>query len=201
MEKAHMINKIYETIMNYQTDIEQEQRDKEEMLSFIRRNPDALSRKNLTGHFSASSWIVNKDHTKVLMVFHNIYKSFSWTGGHNDGEEDFLEVAKKEAREETGIQDLKLIYDGIFSLESLTVDGHMKNGKYVPSHLHFNLTYLFEADERDPLTIKADENSAVMWIPLNELDKKVNEIWMKQWIYSKLIHKLSKLDMKINSLN
>ncbi len=189
-----MENKLYKMIQNYSTNIEQEKSDKQEMLYFIKHNTNVLSRTNSVGHFTASSWIVNKEHTKVLMVFHNIYKSFSWTGGHNDGDADFLKVAKKEAREETGIKNIKLINNDIFSLESLTVDGHIKNGKYVSSHLHFNLTYLFEANENEPLIIKKDENSDVRWIPIKDLELEVNERWMKDWIYSKLVRKLNDLD-------
>ena len=54
-------------------------------------------------HMTASSWIVNEDYTKVLMIYHNIYNSWAWTGGHADGDEDLLHVAVKEAREETGL--------------------------------------------------------------------------------------------------
>mgnify|MGYP007047245902 CR=1 FL=1 len=42
-------------------------------------------------------------------------------------------------------------------MESLTVDGHVKKGKYVSSHLHFNITYLLEADPEEAVSIKADE--------------------------------------------
>jgi 8-oxo-dGTP pyrophosphatase MutT (NUDIX family) len=189
-----MQKKLYEMIKNYSTNIEHERSDKQEMLYFIKHNTNVLNRNNSVGHFTSSSWIVNKEHTKVLMVFHNIYKSFSWTGGHNDGDVDFLEVAKKEAREETGIKNLNILYDGIFSLESLTVDGHIKNGKYVSSHLHFNLTYLFEADENESLYIKKDENSDVRWIAIKDLELEVNERWMKDWVYFKLVKKLNDLD-------
>ena len=45
-------------------------------------------------------------------------------------------------------------------MESLTVDGHVKKGKYVSSHLHFNITYLLEADPEEAVSIKADETAA-----------------------------------------
>ena len=48
---------------------------------------------------------------------------------------------------ETGVENAVLVNQDIFSLETLTVDGHVKKGVYVPSHLHFNVTYLAEADE------------------------------------------------------
>ena len=50
--------------------------------------------------------------------------------------------------------------DDLFSLEVLTVDGHVKRGKYVSSHLHYNVTYLMEANDQDELKIKEDENKS-----------------------------------------
>lgn len=41
------------------------------------------------------------------------------------------------------------------------MDGHEKRGAYVSSHLHLNVTYLLEADDREALHKKADENSGV----------------------------------------
>ena len=96
---------------------------------------------------TASSWLLNATHDKVLMIYHNIYHSWAWTGGHADGDRDLLAVAKREAMEETGVTEIRVISEDIFSLEILTVDGHEKRGVYVPSHLHLNVTYLLEADE------------------------------------------------------
>ena len=78
----------------------------------------------------------------------------------------------------------------IFSIEILTVDGHIKRGKYVPSHLHLNVTYLLEADEAEVLHIKQDENSGVAWFTLEEALEKCSEPWMIEWIYKKLNEKL-----------
>ena len=70
------------------------------------------------------------------------------------------------------------------------MDGHIKRGKYVSSHLHLNVTYLFEADPAEPLRVKPDENSGVAWIPVSELPQKVTEAWFLERIYSKLCRKL-----------
>jgi len=48
------------------------------------------------------------------------------------------------------------------------VDGHVKRGHYVSSHLHLNVTYLLEADEADALAVKPDENSGVVWFSPEE---------------------------------
>ena len=70
------------------------------------------------------------------------------------------------------------------------MDGHIKRGQYVSSHLHLNVTYLFEADPGEPLRVKPDENSGVAWIPVAELPRKVTEPWFLERIYSKLCRKL-----------
>ena len=165
---------------------EQEERDQKMMLTFMESNPNCLTRDNSVAHMTASAWVVNPARDKVLMVYHNIYDSWSWTGGHADGEADLQAVAYREAREETGIETLKPLMDGPVSLEVITVDGHVKKGKYISSHLHMNLTYLFEAEENQALTVKEDENSGVAWIPREELRAYVSEPWMLKWIYCKL---------------
>ena len=71
---------------------------------------------------TASSWLLNATHDKVLMIYHNIYHSWAWTGGHADGDRDLLAVAKREAMEETGVTEIRAISEDIFSLEFLTVD-------------------------------------------------------------------------------
>ena len=114
----------------------QEENDKKLILKYIDMFPDILTRDNKLCHFTASNWIVNKDRTKVLMAYHNIYNSWAWTGGHADGDEDLLRVSIKEASEETGINNLKLLSDGIFSIEILPVSAHIKRGHFVSSHLH-----------------------------------------------------------------
>ena len=182
---------IVTALKQYKTFNEQEEHDREVMLRLLETMPDIFERKNETAHFTASSWLVNKEHDKVLLIYHNIYQSWSWTGGHADGEKDLLAVAKREAMEETGVTDIRAIMDDIFSIEILTVDGHIKRGSYVPSHLHLNVTYLLEADEKEVLRIKPDENSGVRWFPLEEALKACTEPWMVEWIYTKLNKKLA----------
>lgn len=135
-------------------------------------------------------WVVNKDRSKVLMVYHNIYDSWSWVGGHADGETDLLAVAMREVKEETGIKKVCPVTEDIFSLESLTVDGHIKNGSYISSHLHLNITYLLEADSEEAVSIKEDENSGVAWFAPEEALKKSSEPWFVAHIYKKLLDKM-----------
>ena len=171
---------------------EQEAVDRDAALRCLKQ-PDIYLRTNELVHVTSSAWIVNHDRTKVLMAYHNIMQTWAWLGGHADGETDLLQVALKEAREESGIQHVHPISKDLFSVEMLTIEGHIKRGKYVNSHLHLNATYLLEADETDALFVKADENSGVKWIPIDEVQQVCSVAWDWEYIYSKLNQKLRTL--------
>lgn len=191
-----MSMKIVKDIEKYRPCNEQERHDQALILDFLSRNEDAFLRSNRLAHMTASAWIVNPARTKTLMVYHKLYDSWSWTGGHADGETDLLAVALKEAQEETGIVHVRPVSGEIFSLEVLTVDGHEKRGEYVSSHLHLNVTYLLEAEESDTLRICKEENSGVAWFTLEEALKASTEPWFVERIYKKLN---GKLRMKLSS--
>lgn len=195
MNKEDLIKEIEEFTP---TNIEEE-KDKAVILSLLKKEEDVFTRNNEIAHFTTSMWIVNKELNKVLLCYHNIFKSWSWLGGHNDGEVDCLKVALKEAQEESSLTHFQILNNKkIFSLEILPVSSHYRKGKYVSSHLHLNVTYLLMEDERDPLKIKEDENSALRWVPLNDVYTLSCEEWMVEHIYKKLNNKL--LDLKKRGL-
>lgn len=171
---------------------EQEKKDKEATLKYIKMFDDILKRDNEIIHITSSGFVINKNKDKVLMVHHNIFNAWSLTGGHADGEEDLIGVAISEITEETGVKDIHLITDKIVSLDILPVFGHIRKGKYITSHLHISVVYLFQADENEQLIVKPDENSAVKWIPINEIDIYSSESHMKI-VYNKIISKIENL--------
>lgn len=191
---------LSEQIKNYQPFNEQEVQDKKTLLALIKEKglENLLTRENSLAHLTASAWVVNADHQKVLMAYHNLYDSWSWLGGHADGQADLLAVALKEVTEESGLTKLQPILNEIFSLEILTVDGHEKKGVYLSSHLHLNVTYLIEASEEEPLTIKADENSQVAWFFRDQAVAASSEPWFQTRIYTKLNQKLASYFEKNN---
>ena len=101
-------------------------------------------------------------------------------------------VAMNEAKEETGIKNVRPISEDIYSIEIVTVDGHEKRGKYVGSHVHLNVTYLLEADENEEIHIKEDENSGIKWFPINEVVKVSSEPWVCDRVYTKIIDKMKR---------
>ena len=180
---------------------EQEERDRELILEQIDSGRDILTRNNKNAHITVSGWVVSPDRKKVLMAYHNIYRSWAWLGGHADGDEDVRRVIKKEIQEDSGLTEVKFLSDELFSLEILTVDGHEKRGEYVSSHLHLNVTFLLEGDTEAPLAVKPDENSRVGWIPADEIESRCSEPWFAERIYSKLCEKVKGIGARIISLS
>lgn len=178
----------------------QEKEDLQVMLQACELHPDVLSRSCEDGHFTASAWICDREHKRFLLVYHRIFDSWAWTGGHADGDPDLLRVALREAEEETGLREFQLLNTDVLSgdekppisLEILKVKAHRRRGLFVPAHLHYNLTWLLEADATTPLRIKEDENSGVAWFLLDEVCAHCSEPQM-QPIYAKLNARLRAL--------
>lgn len=169
---------------------EQERKDKDICLQLITFEKDCFLRANEKIHFCASAMVVNHDRTKTLMNYHNIYQSWSWCGGHADGEVDLLQVAIREVLEETGVHAFPVTHS-IYAIDVLDVKEHIKRGKVIQAHKHATITYLLEADDSDELYVKHDENSGVAWIRLEEMVNVCSEDHMKV-VYQKLMDKMGK---------
>ena len=188
-----MNEKIYNEILSFKPTDEQEKTDKESMLYFIRTNEDVLTRNNKIGHFTVSSWIFNKDKTKVLMIYHNTFKSWAWIGGHVDGNDDFKKVLIKEIEEESGVKNPNFLSNDIYSFKIITNYSHIKKENYIGTLFYLYIHFVLEADENESLRIKEDENSGVRWVKINEINDIVSE--------KEILPHYNKLCKKINFLN
>ncbi|MDD3346633.1 NUDIX hydrolase [Oscillibacter sp.] len=169
---------------------EQEQRDCREILRRLKSGEALFTRENPAAHLTASAWVVSPDRKQVLLAYHNLYHSWAWLGGHADGDRDLLFAAMREVREESGLTEVRPVSDNIYSLEILSVDGHEKQGVYVSSHLHLNVTYLLEASPKAVIHCKSDENSRIGWFSPEDAVAASSEPWFRERIYKKLNEKL-----------
>lgn len=179
-------------IASYLPKNDQERVDQAAILAFIDAHPDVLERTNRIAHLTSSAIIVNASLTKVLFAHHNLYQSWGWVGGHNDGDPDLLGVALKEAEEETGVSGLVPVNEEILMIDVIHVTNHLKHGHFVGDHLHLNVTYLLMGDETQTPRHKPDENSGVRWFTFDEALDHVSEARMKP-IYQKAFDAIEQL--------
>lgn len=142
------------------------------VLSFLDllKSEDAFQRTHLSGHITGSSWIVNADRTKVLLVHHAKLNRWLQPGGHADGDEHVLRVALREAEEETGLKKLTLLNESIYDLDIHIIPTR----KDFPQHLHYDIRFLIQANETEQIVV-SEESHDVKWIPLVDLEKYNNE--------------------------
>lgn len=148
------------------------EKDSAQVARWIHQYGEALLTRMPQGHLTAAGFVLNPARTRTLMIYHNIYQSWAWTGGHADGERDLLAVALREAQEETGVS-CRPIDGTVCSADIIPVIAHIKRGQPVAAHVHLNFAFALECDEDATLRVKPDENSAVGWIDLDDLPNRI----------------------------
>ena len=129
------------------------------------KHPRAFQRDHLPGHITGSSWIVDPSRNFVLLVHHGTLNKWLQPGGHAEGEENVLNVALREAEEETGVKKFKILQQGFFDLDIHPIPA--RSG--FPQHLHYDMRFLFEADRTHRITV-SEESHDVAWVEIEKLE-------------------------------
>jgi 8-oxo-dGTP pyrophosphatase MutT (NUDIX family) len=159
---------LRENLENYRTPFEEEAVYISEFLN-LTYDETAFSRERLEGHFTASAWIVNKRRTHSLLTLHRKLNRWLQLGGHADGNENLLEVAMMEAKEESGLESLQMVDSGIFDIDKHIIPERAG----VPEHFHYDVRFLLEAELLEPLVISA-ESKDLAWINFNDVEDMTN---------------------------
>ncbi len=134
------------------------------IIRFVEAHADCLERACAPGHLTGSAWIVDPARRRVLLVQHRKLGKWLQPGGHADGDPDLLAVARREAREETGLTRLRTVSPGVFDADRHWIPPHGDT----PGHWHLDLRFLLEADPFEPLVV-SDESHDVRWVELAEV--------------------------------
>ena len=132
-----------------------------EMIRFVEENPQCAERSLAVGHLTGSAWIVDAARKRTLLTHHRKLEIWVQLGGHADGDLDIAGVAMREALEESGLTRLRLVDTAIFD-----VDRHwIPERKGEPGHWHYDVRFMIEADEAEPLVISS-ESKDLRWVEI-----------------------------------
>ena len=134
------------------------------LVAFVRRQPDCFERTCFEdGHVTGSAWIVCPQRQRVLLTHHRKLEKWLQLGGHSDGVSNTLRVAQREAEEESGLT-VRPVNESVFDIDIHTIPVRGDD----PEHKHYDVRFLFEADDHAPLTM-SDESNDLRWVSIEAL--------------------------------
>ncbi len=142
----------------------------EALRRFVIEHPDCFERSLGVGHVTGSAWIVDPLREKALLTHHHRLNRWMQLGGHADGDSDVLRVALREAREESGLEDIRPLGDSIYDVDVHRIPARGNE----PAHYHYDVRFLLEADADRPLHL-TPESKALAWVKLADVLKLTNE--------------------------
>jgi 8-oxo-dGTP pyrophosphatase MutT (NUDIX family) len=139
------------------------------MTSFIQANVNCFSRDLKAGHLTGSAWILDSTGTRALLTHHKKLNIWVQPGGHADGDSDISRVAYREALEESGLTDLRLLKDNLFDIDIHSIPARADE----PEHLHYDCRFLLQTDYDD--YVVSDESHDLSWVLLTEMENVTRE--------------------------
>jgi 8-oxo-dGTP pyrophosphatase MutT (NUDIX family) len=116
------------------------------------------------GHFTASAFVLSPSRDALLLIHHRKLGLWVQPGGHVEpSDSSVLEAARREVREEVGVQALELDHEGLFDVDVHAIPARGPT----PAHEHFDVRFLFRA--RDPAFEASNEVLNAKWVVLAEV--------------------------------
>lgn len=150
------------SLQSYSSPFPDEQKFVPRFLELL-KSKRAYYRDFLPGHVTGSAWIIDRSREYALLVHHAKLDRWLQPGGHADGDENIVAVARKEAEEETGLKKLTLLHP-LFDIDIHPIPER----KDFPQHDHYDIRCLFMADRDERISV-SEESHAVEWIPLKDV--------------------------------
>jgi len=136
---------------------------RERMLALLDEVPACFERTAFPAHFTGSALVVNADGSRVLLHHHRKLGRWLQFGGHCDGDEDILRVARREALEESGIDGLIVASQRPFDLDIHEIPAHGAE----PVHFHYDVRFMLIAPE-NAAPVVSGESRELGWFTAAE---------------------------------
>ena len=159
------------TLLNpYQPIDQTEANHHQRIQSFVTQTPACTSRQTLSGHVTASAWILSPDANAALLTHHRKLNRWLQPGGHIDPDDTTIQAAAlREAREESSIPNLRLLDENLFDLDVHIIPAR----KTEPEHFHYDVRFVFQSSTHD--FIVSEESNKLAWVELDEISELVND--------------------------
>lgn len=144
----------------------------ERLAAFVRQEPHCFERHCPQGHITGSAWVVDPTGRRVLLTHHRKLNLWLQLGGHADGDSDVSAVALREAKEESGIEDLSPVGAGILDVDIHPIPA--RPGE--PAHLHYDVRFAFRANRTDFRV--SGESHSLEWVEIDRLQERTAELSM-----------------------
>ncbi len=166
MQRNLLLNKLQRHVSSDAHEEEMRQR----IITFVKAHENCFERSLLIGHITGSAFIINKEKSKTLLTHHHKLEKWLQLGGHSDGDPDTVNVALREAEEESGLKKIIPLSQEIFDVDVHEIPAR----KDEPTHFHYDIRFLFETDDSEPLVISS-ESKDLGWVPLNRIEEYTKE--------------------------
>lgn len=164
---------LLQKLERYKPENAADQQHQLEIIDFIESNPNCFSRELISGHITGSAWILNKEKNKALLTHHIKLEKWVQLGGHSDSNPDTLDVAYREAQEESGLKSVIALSPEIFDIDIHTIPARPRaandQSNHGHEHIHYDIRFLFTADENEVIQKQESESKEVRWFPLEEI--------------------------------
>jgi 8-oxo-dGTP pyrophosphatase MutT (NUDIX family) len=133
-------------------------------IAHLRSHPDGLLRSCVPAHLTASVLVLDPTAEHVLLTLHRKGGFWSQFGGHCEpGDSTLADAALREGREESGVDDLRLVGD-----LPVDLDRHSLSAAFGSCGEHLDVRYaaVTPAGARPAVS---DESHDVAWFPVDAL--------------------------------
>jgi 8-oxo-dGTP pyrophosphatase MutT (NUDIX family) len=154
-----------------------EQIHRQRMIQLLDSCVTCFRRDAFPAHFTGSALVVSGDGTRCLLHHHRKLDRWLQFGGHCDGEEDVLAVAKREAFEESGIDGLIVASRRPFDLDIHEIPAIGDE----PAHFHYDIRYVLIAPEQTEFR-SSPESKELRWFRPDELNEQELDAGLRRMV-------------------